>query len=607
MTIIEALVQLRDDLKLWVTNNLAVIEDAINNKKDFSGKYKDLSGAPSISESSTDELLVTDQYGNAVFMLDKNGVKTTEVSANKISNDADEILVTDKDGNAIVRIADDGVTTTTVSANMFENDASDLIIADDAGHTILQINNKGVKTTEVSANKIADESNELIVTDADGHTVLRVNQDGIKTTNIMSNSLSDDNSELLVVDEEGNTILQVDQKGIVTTAITVDDIGDNSSEFIIVDDNENAIFKVDNTGVEAPNLMYNKNPIGTGSLSLNRKADSNVGNFSVAEGHETEASGAASHAEGGMTKAKGAYAHAEGYDTEAAIYGHAEGLGTIAGQGSHAEGSYTNASGSWSHAEGALTESKGYQSHAEGACTIASSKSQHVQGEYNIEDVVNNPAARGKYAHIVGNGTASARSNAYTLDWQGNAWFAGDVYVGGASQDDGVADKLIKRSELGDLIGSIGGTGAGEDCAFTDDYKSAIDDYVLEVDLNGADAGDGTEGWQGYFDVDDTLSLVGVAADAKKTGDELARLNEMLGGSSVSDQIADALVEVYVQEDEPADAPVGSIWVDTDTPGLDDAEDTTAKVYLIDAGTSDISSIDLSSYKAGDVIIVTTS
>jgi hypothetical protein len=51
---------------------------------------------------------------------------------------------------------------------------------------------------------------------------------------------------------------------------------------------------------------------------------------------------------------------------------------------------------------------------------------------------------RGKYAHIVGNGWGNgSRSNAHTLDWDGNAWFAGDVYVGGTGQDDPNAKKLI--------------------------------------------------------------------------------------------------------------------------------------------------------------------
>lgn len=65
---------------------------------------------------------------------------------------------------------------------------------------------------------------------------------------------------------------------------------------------------------------------------------------------------------------------------------------------------------------------------AEGMSTIASSEYQHVQGKYNIEDSSNT------YAHIVGNGTKiTARSNAHTLDWSGNAWYSGKVSIGTTS------------------------------------------------------------------------------------------------------------------------------------------------------------------------------
>lgn len=41
----------------------------------------------------------------------------------------------------------------------------------------------------------------------------------------------------------------------------------------------------------------------------------------------------------------------------------------------------------------------------------------------------------------MGNGSDSSnRSNAHTLDWNGNAWFAGDIYTGstsGKNKDDG--------------------------------------------------------------------------------------------------------------------------------------------------------------------------
>ncbi len=139
------------------------------------------------------------------------------------------------------------------------------------------------------------------------------------------------------------------------------------------------------------------------------------------------ASGDSSHAEGAYTTASGDYSHAEGFDTDATGYAsHAEGgLTTASSDYTHAEGYKTTASGYASHAEGySTTASKDY-SHAEGYSTLASSNYQHVQGKNNIEDT------SGTYAHIVGNGTSnSKRSNAHTLDWDGNAWFAGDVTGG---------------------------------------------------------------------------------------------------------------------------------------------------------------------------------
>lgn len=97
---------------------------------------------------------------------------------------------------------------------------------------------------------------------------------------------------------------------------------------------------------------------------------------------------------------------------------------------SHVEGSRTLAFGSQSHAEGNFTKALGTDSHAEGYSTIAHGSDSHVQGKYNIEDTNN------KYAHIVGNGSYYARSNAHTLDWEGNAWFKGNIRVGGTSWDD---------------------------------------------------------------------------------------------------------------------------------------------------------------------------
>ena len=122
------------------------------------------------------------------------------------------------------------------------------------------------------------------------------------------------------------------------------------------------------------------------------------------------------------------------------------------GANAFAEGVGTRATGIYSHAEGREAEAYGAASHAEGAVTIASHRAQHVQGEYNVEDgSTAPPSKRGNYAHIVGNGTSiDARSNAHTLDWSGNAWFAGDVYVGstsGTNKDEG-SKKLVNSDEV---------------------------------------------------------------------------------------------------------------------------------------------------------------
>lgn len=105
--------------------------------------------------------------------------------------------------------------------------------------------------------------------------------------------------------------------------------------------------------------------------------------------------------------------------------------GSYVGNMSCALGDGCEASGNASHAEGDGTTASGHGSHAEGEQTIAKGDSQHVQGRFNVEDTGN------KFAHIVGNGTSnSERSNAHTLDWDGNGWFAGKLSQEGTPTTD---------------------------------------------------------------------------------------------------------------------------------------------------------------------------
>ena len=157
------------------------------------------------------------------------------------------------------------------------------------------------------------------------------------------------------------------------------------------------------------------NPTGTGSFSMNRKANTTVGMYSTTEGYENTASGTYSHAEGHSNTASGNNSHAEGgYNTASAGY-------------AHAEGNETTASALAAHAEGYRTTASANGAHAEGQGTTAASAYQHVFGKYNIEDTA------GTYAEIVGKGSSSTPSNARTLDWSGNEVLAGDLTINGST------------------------------------------------------------------------------------------------------------------------------------------------------------------------------
>ena len=200
-----------------------------------------------------------------------------------------------------------------------------------------------------------------------------------------------------------------------------------------------------------------------------------------AEGSGNTASGYGSHAEGAGTTASGQMAHSEGAGTTASgTQSHAEGGGSIAcGGSSHAEGGGTFAKNQNSHAEGSGAIANGSASHAEGNSTIATGAYEHVSGAYNVEDTAptwvastsyqvgdfvsrtetftdgggitrtrtviykcktansdstfksNKWTDAGQYLESIGNGTSdNARSNARALDWDGNEYLKGDIYVG---------------------------------------------------------------------------------------------------------------------------------------------------------------------------------
>lgn len=214
-----------------------------------------------------------------------------------------------------------------------------------------------------------------------------------------------------------------------------------------------------------------------------------VGQWSIAEGSTTVAKGRASHAEGALTQALADGTHTEGYGTKATGYwSHAEGeMTVVSSYASHAEGSYctmpdgskryTTASGyashsegggchttgSCAHAEGLASLASGNQAHVEGRYTIAAGSAQHVEGVANIEDTNN------QYIHIAGNGTLPTdRSNAYTLDWDGNGEYAGDVIANGHAS--GVAP--ISLTDIGNRTAILEGAMSEIEDITTQDIQS---------------------------------------------------------------------------------------------------------------------------------------
>lgn len=200
----------------------------------------------------------------------------------------------------------------------------------------------------------------------------------------------------------------------VALGLDVEAFGDNSfaegNNTVAYGDNSHAEgYQSQATGQNAHSEGENNIASGQGAHAEGGAGTTASDKYAHAEGYGTTASAQAAHSEGYNTYATGKYSHVEGYNSKAtADMAHAENYGT-------------EASGKNSHAEGLISIAKGNGSHAEGFGTVASAKYQHVQGKYNVEDT------EGRYAHIVGGGSDAERRDIHTLDWEGNAKYAGDV------------------------------------------------------------------------------------------------------------------------------------------------------------------------------------
>ena len=187
-----------------------------------------------------------------------------------------------------------------------------------------------------------------------------------------------------------------------------------------------------------------KNPVFTGSISLGRR-DADVGENSTAEGSNTSASGKHSHAEGWHTTASGKASHAEGWNTES-LY-----------------------------------------------C-------QHAGGHFNNTTTATDSEITGTgtgTSFVIGNGTSSARSNAFRVDDNGTPYSKAGLNTTGADYaeffewEDGNENNEDRRGYFVTLDGK--------------NIKIANEgDWILGI-VSGFPAiiGNGDEEWKGRYIFDD--------------------------------------------------------------------------------------------------------
>ena len=288
-----------------------------------------------------------------------------------------------------------------------------------------------------------------------------------------------------IIEYNGITAVVLNMVDVTTLALstTLSSDGLTDTEVII------------HTGVAFDEVAHSE---GVGTLAF--------GISSHAEGTNTQAIGRNSHAEGQYASAEADCSHAEGFSTKAlGIYSHAEGKNTqtfgrsqlVIGEknkfSTQVRYSDTTAPDSfiWLPATGGNLSNlfrklsgihtsinrlgvyvfdsmelvEDYTTLAIGDCFVtAGAKPETIKRYYELVSPINyendtftaeiiehtvsdNYLERGEYVFVIGNGDptiANSRSNAHAVDWDGNAYFAGDVYV----QGDGTTFEFDGKKKL---------------------------------------------------------------------------------------------------------------------------------------------------------------
>lgn len=304
MQILQALKQLRDDLKSWATNNFIAlntkidektipidnelsststnpvqnkaIKKAIDNIPKFSGDYNELVNAPDITEDESGNMVISDEAGNIIFRADADGIHTTAVSLNG------ETAATEK-------YVDDAVANIDIPEVDFTGYATEGYV--DTAIQEAQLAGKEVDlsnyyTKQETAALIPDTSSFLTAVPADYVTESELNAkgfltehqslEGLATTSEVEVHATDDiihvsAAEKLLWNAKSNF------SGDYNDLTNAPDISeDESGDLIIADANGNILFRSNSTGLETVNLTVE-------TLTINGKSIQDMIRESVEE------------------------------------------------------------------------------------------------------------------------------------------------------------------------------------------------------------------------------------------------------------------------------------------------------------------------------------
>ena len=291
MNILETLVQLRDDLKTWVTANLNAlnskieektipidselsststnpvqnkvisaeldslnslvgdtpvatqISTAIASQEHFSGDYNDLTNAPNIVDDGSGEVVYADDDGNIIFKIDADGAHTTDV---KIAGQSIKTKMSEWDAKSGFSGDYNDLTN---APNITEDNSKNVVIADESGNIIFQVDEVGAHTTALTLN------GEDVKTAIDAKAA----QSSLDTTNANVSTLQglvgDTAVSAQIAEAIANQDLFSGDYNDLTNRPNITE--DNSYNVVIADDAGNIIFRVDASGIHSTALTLN--------------------------------------------------------------------------------------------------------------------------------------------------------------------------------------------------------------------------------------------------------------------------------------------------------------------------------------------------------------